>query len=217
MAPPTQPPATFFTVVRHGETEWNALGRQQGQLDTPLTPRGVQQATAIATALPRDHYHLLVSSDLDRARRTAAIIGAQLGLPVQPEERLRERHLGALQGLTLAEFAQRFPAAMAAFRRPDADYELPGGESIRQRLARTLACLSDLAAAHPAREILVVTHAGVLDGLFRHTLGLPLAGPRRFSLLNGALNRFALSAGIWRLEAWGSTAHLGPIPSHDDW
>jgi probable phosphoglycerate mutase len=85
---------TLVFAVRHGETEWNLTGRQQGHLDSRLTERGVQQAHALARGLAGRGIEFVFSSDLGRASATADIIGARLGLPVQTDERLRERHVG---------------------------------------------------------------------------------------------------------------------------
>ena len=124
------------------------------------------------------------------------------------DERLRERHLGSMQGLTKAGFHERFPEEWAAFASGDPDYVLPGGESARQRHARCVAACVDLAARHAGETVLVVTHGGGLNSLFRHALGLALEAPRRFSLFNAAINALSVSGGVWRLETWGGTIHL---------
>ncbi len=89
-------------LLRHGRTEWNASGRFQGQLDSPLDAVGLAQAAAAGTALKPMRPDALVSSDLKRALDTAAVVGAECGLDVTVDQRLREIHLGAWQGLTRA-------------------------------------------------------------------------------------------------------------------
>ena len=209
--------AAQMVVVRHGETVWNAAGRQQGQLGGELSPMGVRQAEAIGEALAGQTFHALYTSDLGRAAQTAEIIGARLGLEPIPEPGLRERHLGILQGLTIAEFAQRLPTEHARLRSDDPDYAIPGGESVRERHERHVRCTETLAERHAGQRLLLVAHGGVLNSLFRHALGLPLASPRTFSLLNASLNRFSVSAGRWRLETWGETGHLAHLRAMDDW
>ena len=209
--------ATQMVVVRHGETVWNTAGRQQGQLDSELSPTGVRQAEAIAEALADQTFHTLYTSDLARAVQTAEIIGRRLGIEPIPEPGLRERHLGILQGLTMAQFAERFPAEHALLRSDDPDYAIPEGESVRERQERHVCCAEALAERHAGQRLLLVAHGGVLNSLFRHALGLPLASPRAFSLLNASLNRFSVSAGRWRLETWGETGHLAHLRAMDDW
>ncbi len=77
-------------------------------------------------------------------------------------------------------------------------------------------CAEEIALNHPGDNILIVTHGGVLQGLFRHALGLPLAGPRRFSLFNAGIHRFAVAGGEWRLVSWGETWHLRGPGTEDD-
>ncbi len=96
--------STLIYVVRHGETEWNLIGKQQGHMDSPLTDRGTQQANALAKGLGNRGIEFIYSSDLGRALKTAKLISTSLELPVQTDKRLRERHLGTLQGLTKKEF-----------------------------------------------------------------------------------------------------------------
>ena len=199
---------TTLYAVRHGETKWNLAGRQQGQLDSPLTKTGIEQAHALAGSLLGRGIEAIYSSDLRRAAQTAAIIDAKLDLGVTIDRRLRERHLGLMQGKTRSEFRDQYPEEFAALASRDPDYVPPGGESARQRLERTVACCTELAARHPGRRILIVTHGGVLIGLFCHTLGIPQNEPRRFSLFNAAVNSFSVYGDSWRLNTWGDKTHL---------
>jgi probable phosphoglycerate mutase len=201
--------ATQFIAVRHGETEWNKIGKQQGHLDSPLTPLGRRQAEAMAAGLQSFRFDAFYSSDLGRARQTADVITRVVGLPYETDPRLRERHLGVLQGLTYAELEKTNHAVLEGMKGRDPDYRIPGGESARDRFARNVACLEELAARHPGRTILVVCHGGVLRSFMDRALDLPLARQRTFSLVNAAINGFSISdAGVWRLETWGETAHL---------
>ena len=211
------PPAkTRLIVVRHGETAWNLDGRQQGQFNSDLTELGCKQAHALAAALAAEPIHALYSSEVGRALQTAQIIADKIGLKTIPEPRLRERHLGIAQGLTLENFKKQHPHPYAQFRR-DPDYPLPNGESARQRFDRAIACAQDHAAQNRGRTLLFVTHGGIVDSFFRHTLNLPLNARRCYSLFNAAINIFTLDETHWKLETWGQTSHLHGLPTLDDW
>ncbi|MBN1522873.1 MAG: histidine phosphatase family protein [Spirochaetales bacterium] len=205
---------TIIIVVRHGETEWNAIGKQQGQLDSPLTASGIKQAEAIAKAVTSG-FDLLVSSDLGRAVQTAQIIGEHIGLDIIQEPGLRERHLGMIQGHTMAEFQEQHPIKYEKFKSEDPDFVIPEGESVRQRYERGVEAFTRIAKANPGKRILVVTHGGILESLLRHTLQMPIHGKRTFSLVNGSLNTFSYDDG-WTLESWGLIAHLQGLNALDD-
>jgi probable phosphoglycerate mutase len=209
--------ATELVVVRHGETVSNLSGKQQGWLDSELSELGRSQAEAIADALVGERFDALYSSDLGRAMQTAGIIAARLSLDIIPDARLRERRLGIIQGMTMAEFEQSWPKESALFRGGDPDYAIPDGESVRQRHRRCVACAAEIAARHAGKAVLIVAHGGILDSFFRHALGLDLGAPRSFSLYNASINTFIVADGQWRRSRWGDTHHLKHLGTQDDW
>ena len=161
-------PIQRILLIRHGETDYNAEGRMQGQLDVPLNANGVQQAERTA-AYVHDCYPLdaIYSSDLSRAADTAGAIARRMGLIVQHDERLREIHLGVFQGYTSAELAVRYPESYAAWRADRDHYVVPGGESFVQCHARGVAAFYEIIARHPGRTIAIVSHGGVVRGVLR--------------------------------------------------
>jgi probable phosphoglycerate mutase len=200
--------AARLIVIRHGETSWNAEGRYQGHLDSPLTALGLAQAHAIARRLVDEKATALYSSDLVRARKTAEIIGTMIGLEVRLEPRLREQHLGVFQGLSKEEVKQKFPDERRQFKTNDPNYLLPGGESARQAFDRMMACFEELACRHAGETAVIVGHGGTVTALLRHTLNLSLDAGRRFRRPNAGWNVFACDAGRWVLETWGDLSHL---------
>ena len=208
---------TELLVIRHGETTWNSDGRQQGHLDSPLSALGLRQARAIADRLADERFDVLYSSDLERALRTAECIVAHHDHAIRTDARLRERHLGIFQGLTLAEVAEKWPDVYARFASGDPDYEIPDGESLRQRYERMVAGVRDIAAAHPGQRVVIVAHGGVLDSLFRCTLGIELDQPRRCKLYNASINTVFVDEGAWMMGTWGDVCHLRDIGTQDDW
>jgi len=165
MASPTEfdVAPTRLLVIRHGESEWNAMRRWQGQADPPLNDEGVRQAREAALKL--GSFDAIWSSDLQRACHTAAIIAEALGVgPVQVDPRLRETHVGPWQGLTHDEIEVGWPGFLADRRRPD------GFEIDEDVNGRVLEAFHDIAATTPGGEALVVTHAGVIRSV-RRALG----------------------------------------------
>lgn len=148
-------PTTRVLLLRHGQSEWNAVGRWQGHADPPLTALGRAQALAASRALGT--VDAVVASDLARARETAEIVAGQLGLgPVLVDHRLRERDAGEWTGLTRAEIDAQFPGYLTDGRRP------PGWEDAETLAGRVLGALHDARTAFPGGDVLAVTHSGVI-------------------------------------------------------
>ena len=147
-------------LVRHGETDYNASGRFQGRIDTPLNACGRAQSRSLARALMGEGLRALYSSPLARARETAEIVGAQLGLEPRYDDRLVEADVGEWQGRLSADIVTDDPHALAAWRAADPRFRFPGGESVAEQTARVEAALADI-AANPL-PALVVTHGGAI-------------------------------------------------------
>ncbi|MEN9507381.1 MAG: hypothetical protein RI958_3307 [Actinomycetota bacterium] len=149
--------------MRHGQSEWNAVGRWQGQADPPLDRAGQLQAVAASERLGT--FDAVWASDLQRARLTAEIIAELLGIgPVQIDPRLREVHVGPWEGLTRDEVEAGWPGYLAARRRPD------GFEPYDDAAQRLIGALADIASEHPGGEVLVISHGGIIRAV-RHELG----------------------------------------------
>ncbi len=207
---------TTIIAIRHGETEWNRIGKQQGHLDSGLTALGLEQARMAAALLSRKSCDIIYCSCLGRAVATAEIIARETGLEMVRDRGLNERNLGMLQGLTLKEFGASHPWEHERFVSGDPDYVIPGGESVRQRYERTVRSAARIASVNAGKKIIMVMHGGNLDSLFRHTLGIPLERPRNFSLLNASINTFEVEDETWKLIAWGDVSHLREIGALDD-
>jgi len=198
---------TRLCLVRHGETAWNAEGRVQGQLDIPLSPTGLQQARAVASALNGETFDAIYSSDLVRVRQTAQPSADLLKKQVVLDERLRERHYGVFQSITYVEAKERFPEDYARFRAKDLDFDFETGESLRAFNDRALEVIDEIVRRNSGKNILIFTHGGVLEILYRHATGRGLTTPRDFEIPNAALNRVTYS-GDWRVEVWADIQHL---------
>lgn len=201
-------PPTRVCLIRHGETEWNAQRRLQGQIDIDLNETGRHQAAMAARSLVDQGITVLYSSDLKRAWATAQAIGAALRLDPRPAPELRERCYGKFEGITYEEAQVQQPEAYAAFIQRDPDYNFDTGESLRQMFARVTAKLRELVHAHQGERIAVVLHGGVLDIVHRFVSRAPLEKPRDFPILNAAINWIVYADGQWSIESWGDVSHL---------
>lgn len=212
-------------LLRHGQTEFNAGSRMQGQLDTVLSDLGRAQAGAAAEVLRKRHPLLIVSSDLWRAYDTATVLAEHNGLAVRVDTRLRETHLGDWQGLTHEEVDAVAPGARLAWR-DDARWAPHGGESRIDVAERSEPLVAELisgepdwgSAEDPERPVVLVAHGGLIAALTAALLRLPVAN---WPILGGMANASwtQLSgysdddvtdpAGVrWRLDVWNASAQV---------
>ena len=168
--------ATIY-FIRHGETDWNAEERYQGQADIALNDRGRAQAKrngeALRALLPRIAEADFVASPMHRARETMAIVRAALGLEPETfriDERLKEAHYGDWQGTLLADLPRIDEQGIAARSRDPFRWRPKGGESYQDLMARTVPWLNGV-----TRDSVVVSHGGVSRVLRGHILGLDVA------------------------------------------
>jgi broad specificity phosphatase PhoE len=149
-----------IALARHGETPYNAAKRFQGHLPVPLNDRGREQARALAEAAAQRRWGALWCSSLPRARETAEIVGAAIGLEPREDPRFAETETGDWTDRPFSDVEAEDPDGFAAFLRADAGFRFPGGESFAEQSARVAAALEDVRGGPlPA---LVVCHRGVI-------------------------------------------------------
>jgi probable phosphoglycerate mutase len=212
-----------LVLLRHGQTEYNATSRMQGQLDTDLSDLGRNQAVAAAEVLAKRQPLLIVSSDLRRALDTAMALGERAGVPVEVDARLRETHLGDWQGLTHLEVDAVAPGARLAWR-DDARWAPHRGESRVDVAARSLPLVAELVADQaewgvdePDRPVVLVAHGGLIAALTAALLGLPVdnwpilggMGNASWVQISGHSEPDAGTDDIrWRLDVWNASAQV---------
>ena len=212
-----------LVMLRHGQTEFNAGSRMQGQLDTELSDLGRDQAVAAAEVLAKRQPLLIVSSDLRRALDTAVVLGERSGLPVEVDTRLRETHLGDWQGMTHLEVDVAAPGARLAWRN-DATWAPHGGESrvdVAQRgmplVAELFADQTEWGTDEPERPVVLVAHGGLIAALTAALLKLPVAnwpalggmGNASWVQLSGHSTEDAEFDDVrWRLDVWNASAQV---------
>jgi broad specificity phosphatase PhoE len=175
-------------LARHGETTENKERRFQGQKDVPLNDTGREQARALAEAVAGERIVALWSSPLVRARETAEIVGAAIGIEPHLDDRLMEVDVGQWQDRLKDDIARDEPEQWAAFGRGGEDWRFPGGESLAEQQGRVIAALVDITQR---RELpaLVVCHRGVIRCALAHTHNLGLATYHQWTVPNGELIR----------------------------
>jgi probable phosphoglycerate mutase len=203
---------TELILVRHGETDWNRELRFQGHVDVSLNTIGLEQARRVALRLATEPAHRIYASDLLRARQTAQPVAEQLGLASVSEPGLREQSFGTVDGMRVDDIKAQHPEAWAGWLRFHEDYCMPGGETTREFHARVLDAVNRMVALHRGETLVVVTHGGVLDMIYRTARSLGLNGPRQSDIPNAGLSRVRVrDTGIYILS-WADVAHLEGLP-----
>lgn len=154
---------TTLLLIRHGQTAWNLEGRYTGQSDVPLNDTGRTQARELAARLQNIPPDAIIASDLIRARETAEIIAAHLGiLAIQTDHRLREVNQGQWEGMYFPDIVARYAQEFASREADPLNVAPPGGETVGQVQERVHASVDDIVARHPEQRVAVVAHGMVL-------------------------------------------------------
>lgn len=153
---------TTFYCMRHGLTDWNLEHRIQGSnTDRPLVKEGREQAAKWAESLADGDFDMIVTSDLKRAKETAAIINEKLNLPISHDVRLNEQDWGEWSGMTRGEIKD-LGKLYRQQERKGLDFRPAKGESRNEVLMRACDSLMDLSEEHPGKSILIVAHEGIV-------------------------------------------------------
>ena len=195
-------------LARHGQSVSNAIRRFQGAQDVALSPLGMRQAEALGQAVSRRAIAHVYVSPFERARHTAEIALAGLGLPLTVVDDLRELSLGEWEGCTVEEIRTRPGDPYARWVRDPVQCPPPGGEPLADVQARVLRAVERITAAHPnGDDVLIVSHGGVISALLAHCFGLPLSSIWRIAVANCSLSEIAPP----RVVSVNETGHLRDI------
>lgn len=208
---------TDLLIIRHGETEWNALQRLQGWSDIHLNEAGLNQAQHLKEYLEshylktiHDKYGLnptqIYTSDLQRAIQTAQPLATALELEIKTDQRLRERDYGQLEG---KNWREAFDAVDTTTHITPIDFaEELAVEPLKDFAERTQQALNTLIERHPNELIVIVSHGGALDMMWRLFLGLAVNTKREVLQRNTTINHVRYENKAWELLDWGHQAHL---------
>lgn len=194
---------TKITLIRHGETVWNANRRWQGWAPVPLSDNGRQQAHDAAIGLQTAGITRIISSDLTRCLQTAEIISTILNLPFSADARLREVNVGLWQGLTRDEIrtwdAERYAENSSADQHIVA---FPGGESYLAVTQRSTTAISEIVDRYPGEHALLVTHGGTIRSIVN---GLAQSAQIDW-YVNCSLTRLHYNNEYWQVIGMGEIA-----------
>lgn len=195
-------------IARHGETTWNAVGRYQGRLETPLSPLGQAQAQALAGALAGKRVRRIISSPLSRCMQTALPLSVRTGIPIQQEPLLLEIAHGTWEGRYRDEIAQNDAERYRIWREHPERVQFENGESLPEVLARWNAFVEGFEAAE---DTALFTHDIVVRIALLERSGRPLEDLRRVRALNAAYAHFEVNDAIWSLRAECVMDHLAEL------
>jgi glucosyl-3-phosphoglycerate phosphatase len=214
-----------LVIWRHGRTAWNAEHRFQGQTDVPLDAVGQQQVRRAAVDLAALEPTVLVASDLQRARDTAAALAELTGLSVRLDERLRETYAGEWQGLTRAEIRARYGDELDQWA-TGSDLRPGGGERRTEVAERVAAAVEEIVEGTAEDAVIVIaTHGGAARAGIGLLLGLPVEHwsalgvltNAAWSVLLGHDHPAGVSGPTWRLQEYNARSLPERVPRDGVW
>jgi broad specificity phosphatase PhoE len=201
---------TLFTIIRHGETDYNRNGRYQGQSDIALNAAGRQQSAALGLHLAHAPIDLIYASDLTRAQETARLMAG--GRTVILDPRLREIDVGRAAGMTSTEIQQSEPTFWAALQQDPDRTPFPGGESTLTVQRRALEAFTAISQRYPQGQIAVVTHGMVVKMVVAHALGLSMRERHITVFGNCSITQVEWGRTEQKVLVMNETGHLSEAP-----
>ncbi|MDY3983478.1 MAG: histidine phosphatase family protein [Veillonellaceae bacterium] len=198
-------------LVRHGETKWNIEGRYQGQEDTELSQRGLEQAAALAKGLRDVSIDVCLSSPLQRSYITAKACADVHGLPVQKDECLTEINHGVWEGQLAKDIEAQYPDLFHKWHTKPGGLQMPGsgGESLEDVQQRARKAFEEYAKHYEGKTLLVVAHDAVNKAIICDLLGLSMDHFWQIKQDNTCINVLEKEGDTWRVVLLNSTAHMG--------
>lgn len=200
---------TRIILIRHGETTWNIEGRYQGQEDTPLSERGLEQGHLLAEGLRSIPLDLCISSPLERSFQTCSFCAKLHDLPVAADDRLLEINHGKWEGVLAGDIAAAYPEEFANWHSKPHLVQMPGGENLEDVRRRVRAAFDEYAVKYDGKTVLVAAHDAVNKAIICDVLGLGMEHFWQVKQDNTCINVLEYNEGVWRAVLLNSTSHLG--------
>jgi len=182
--------------VRHGETDWNAIGKLQGRTDVPLNSTGIRQAKECSEFLSRSNWDIIITSPLKRAKQTAEIINSQLILPIIEMDEFLERGYGDAEGMAMEERLIKF-----------LDGNIPNQEDMTDLKSRVMDGVHIIIDKFPNRKVILVAHGAVINSILA-TLSKGEIGSGKTKLVNACLSNIQFFENEWRIMDFNQVTHL---------
>ena len=199
--------AARVILIRHGETEWNAFGKFQGQTDINLSEKGRNQAKKLAEFFPVENLDAIYSSDLSRAFETASFVAKKFNLNVTKEPAFREMNFGLWEGLTYNEINEKWPEELKNFyTRPDL-LKVPEGETFVKLQTRAVKRVYELVEKHRGGAFAIFSHGGVLRTILADALEMPLKNIWRIKHENTSVSIVSYGEAPF-VECFNNVSHL---------
>ncbi len=180
--------ANTFYIVRHGQTNWNILGKTQGHGNSDLTAKGIEQANELSESIVNYPIDYIYSSDLGRAVQTAQILGDKLNIEVKETESLREMGFGEWEGLLIDEIKANYANVYTTWRNEPHLAQIPGGETLHLIKDRVDSFIQSLNEKYYNKHILLVTHSVTVRVMLLAFLNSGMENIYRIKQDNTALN-----------------------------
>lgn len=177
-----------YYIVRHGQTEWNILGKTQGHGNSQLTEKGILQAKELSVGMEKYHIDMIFSSDLGRAVQTAEIVGEKFGIKVQQTEALREMGFGEWEGKLIPEITEKYSDIYKTWRNEPHLAKIPGGETLDTIKKRLEIFIEELNEKYDNKNILLVSHSVTVRVFLLLMLDSDMKNIYRIKQDNTALN-----------------------------
>ena len=198
-------------LVRHGQTEWNNIGKMQGSSDVHLSQDGLHQARLLAAHCPFHTADAIYSSPLARAESTAMILAEKFNLHVETVPELHETGYGDWEGKLLRDIAKEDPVNFEKFFMQPDELQIPNAETFQQTQLRAMDAVQKIINKHSEEKnshIIIVAHGAVNRTILCGFLDIPLRKMWAISQFNTAVNILREDNGNWIVELMNSTAHL---------
>ncbi|WP_423802609.1 histidine phosphatase family protein [Neobacillus sp. SAB-20_R2A] len=187
---------TKICIVRHGETEWNAIGRLQGRSDIPLNEKGIKQAEESGEYLKNSQWDVIITSPLQRAKKTAEIINTYINVPLVVMDDFKEKSFGDAEGMTIEEIRTAFP-----------DRNYTNQESADALIKRLMGGLEKIKYNYEDKNVLLVAHGAVINAILAHLSDGEL-GYGKSRIDNACLNDIHFEENGWIIKAYNRVEHL---------
>ena len=200
---------TTVLLIRHGETEWNKLGKFQGCTDIDLAAEGIKQAELLKNRL-KGNFDYIYASPLSRALKTANILASNTDKEVIIAPEIREINFGAWEGLTIHEIAEKYPEVFKAWRTDKTESYICGGDSsINNAANRAKNCILDIVKKHRGKKIVIVAHGGIIKAGLIGLFGWDMTMYHKMALGNTCISKLTFAEDLMpALITLNDTNHL---------